>query len=77
MIAFDSPSDACWFACTTQQQLLQALWPEEILTEKDTPETEVAFDGHVIWRGPRVRIGIHRKGGAILRSPRTMSSSHQ
>ncbi len=69
MIAFDSPSDACWFACTTQQQLLQAPWSEEILAEKDTPETEVVADGRLIWRGPRVRIGIHRRGALVPEEP--------
>jgi ABC-type phosphate transport system substrate-binding protein/class 3 adenylate cyclase len=58
MIAFGDPVDAIVFASEAQQRLVDADWPEALL--KHQLCAEMADDnGEVIFRGIRVRIGLH------------------
>ncbi|KAK9829405.1 hypothetical protein WJX72_005653 [[Myrmecia] bisecta] len=57
-IAFTNCSDAVLFAMETQYRLLETKWPKEVLKLPSCKEV-TSSDGEVIYKGPRVRIGIH------------------
>lgn len=57
MIVFGNPALALAFSLNVQQDLLLANWPLEILNHADTKE--VKYEEQLIYRGPRVRIGVH------------------
>ncbi|WFD18608.1 adenylate cyclase [Malassezia caprae] len=58
MASFSSVASALLWCFTVQMRLLSVDWPQAIL---DTPATKVvhAEDGSVLYRGLRVRMGIH------------------
>jgi len=58
MVAFSSPSAAVKFAIRVQLELLNADWAEEVFQHEDSA-IEYDKDGTLIFRGYRVRIGIH------------------
>ncbi|KAF0852716.1 mitochondrial adenylate/guanylate cyclase domain-containing protein [Andalucia godoyi] len=58
MLAFWSALDALKYLLDFQQQLLEQEWPEEILGSQYA-RVETNESGSVIWRGLRVRSGIH------------------
>lgn len=58
MLAFSEPQQAVHFCLRAQQSLLQAPWPPVILTTDDAGEVKDGW-GRVIWRGLRVRMGLH------------------
>lgn len=58
MLAFSSPQAAVAFCLHAQNALLDARWPEALATVDDA-STEVDAAGKPIWRGLRVRMGVH------------------
>ena len=58
MVAFPDPSDAIEWCTAAQKALLEADWPGEILALPDGCR-QLTPDGHVIWNGLRVRMGMH------------------
>lgn len=58
MLAFAEPQHAVHFCLRAQQSLLQAPWPPAILTTDDAGEVKDGW-GRLIWRGLRVRMGLH------------------
>ena len=65
MLAFDSAQRALAFALALQVDLLSAKWPDELQMHSAT-ETVLDAIGVPMWRGLRVRAGIHT-GTAIVR----------
>lgn len=57
MIAFSSTIKAARWCLQTQEKLLQANWPEGLYAHPDSAIEEV--NGNLIWKGLRVRMGIH------------------
>ena len=49
------------FCLETQYRLLESAWPAEVLKLPSCKEATAA-DGSVLFRGPRVRMGIHWAG---------------
>eukprot|EP01012_Entosiphon_sulcatum_P039154 TRINITY_DN5131_c0_g1_i1.p1 TRINITY_DN5131_c0_g1~~TRINITY_DN5131_c0_g1_i1.p1 ORF type:complete len:307 (-),score=38.23 TRINITY_DN5131_c0_g1_i1:20-802(-) len=58
MISFSSATDAVQFACSVQLALLTQDWPSHILDDEVCAAASDA-QGNIIWRGLRVRMGIH------------------
>lgn len=58
MLAFASPSDALAWCLDVQTRLLAVDWPAGILGEPDGAQVE-GESGALVWRGLRVRMGIH------------------
>ncbi len=58
MVAFQTAKDALTWCLETQWELLNAEWPEEILS---TPHAEESDDkaGNTVFRGLKVRMSIH------------------
>jgi predicted ATPase/class 3 adenylate cyclase len=69
MAAFATPLQAAWFCLRAQQGLLDADWPGEILEQENARSEEV--DGAVLFRGLRVRMGIHMGAPDCRPDPRT------
>lgn len=65
MLAFDSAQRALEFALALQVDLLSAKWPDELQMHSAT-ETVLDAIGVPMWRGLRVRAGMHT-GTAIVR----------
>ena len=64
---------ALLFTLETQYRLLEAAWPREVLRLSSCREA-FATDGSLLFRGPRVRMGLHwAREGTIShrRAPRT------
>eukprot|EP00727_Mastigamoeba_balamuthi_P012937 m51a1_g8266 putative serine threonine kinase (1615) ;mRNA; r:28556-34364 len=57
MIAFQSPPDALRFCCAAQLALLAETWDVQLMTQECC--AEVQRDGKTVFRGLRVRMGIH------------------
>lgn len=57
MVAFESPLMALGFCLNVQRDLLLANWPLEMLEYEDM--REVKWEEKLIYRGPRVRMGVH------------------
>lgn len=58
MVAFPTVTSALLWCFTTQSQLLEVPWPQEILNSVNGQEV-VDLNGNVIFRGLSVRMGIH------------------
>ena len=58
MVAFGKAHHAVQCALVIQERLMEADWPEEILALPDSA-VELDDDGELLFRGLRVRIGIH------------------
>lgn len=58
MIAFRDPLSAAAFCLATQERLLEAAWPAALLASHDARE-ERGPEGNLLYRGLRVRMGIH------------------
>lgn len=65
MITFPSAKSAIEFACHLQERLLVADWPEKVLSFPSCAERRDKSTDAVVWRGPRIRVGIH--AGTVLR----------
>ncbi|OZJ04056.1 hypothetical protein BZG36_03569 [Bifiguratus adelaidae] len=57
MVCFSSVTSALLWCFTVQLQLLEADWPTEILESEDG--RPIVVDGHVLYRGLSVRMGVH------------------
>src|SRR4051812_30429768 len=58
MVAFADPVKALSFGLAAQEALLAQPWPSELLEDESAAEVRAA-DGTLLFRGLRVRIGIH------------------
>src|SRR5690606_3378046 len=70
MCAFSDTRKAVEFSLQVQVQLLSGNWPEEILM-MDSARIEKDADGTVLFRGLRVRMGIHVGEPIIEQDPVT------
>ena len=59
MITFSSAKSGVDFACALQQELLAVDWPQELLAFHSCAERRVKSTDAVLWRGPRIRVGLH------------------
>ena len=57
-VAFGTVHAAVLFCLEAQYRLLEAAWPKEVLKLSNCREV-FAADGSLLFRGPRVRMGIH------------------
>ncbi len=57
-VAFGTVHSAVLFCLEAQYRLLEAAWPKEVLKLANCREV-FAADGSLLFRGPRVRMGIH------------------
>eukprot|EP01105_Mastigella_eilhardi_P011117 TRINITY_DN2567_c1_g1_i3.p1 TRINITY_DN2567_c1_g1~~TRINITY_DN2567_c1_g1_i3.p1 ORF type:complete len:1447 (+),score=354.88 TRINITY_DN2567_c1_g1_i3:1597-5937(+) len=58
MVAFSAPLAALSFCMMVQEALLGAEWPPKLLTHSASSEM-ISADGRVLFRGLRVRMGVH------------------
>ena len=58
MIAFETPEKALLWCLAVQEELLKVEWPTKLLENEDSKEEKTPF-GHYLYRGLRVRMGIH------------------
>eukprot|EP01060_Flectonema_neradi_P026637 TRINITY_DN357_c0_g2_i11.p1 TRINITY_DN357_c0_g2~~TRINITY_DN357_c0_g2_i11.p1 ORF type:complete len:1133 (+),score=232.47 TRINITY_DN357_c0_g2_i11:2956-6354(+) len=58
MVAFENPAAAMDFAIGVQLALKDADWPTSLLEAPLCKEIR-GDDGQILWKGPRVRIGMH------------------
>ena len=69
--AVASTAQAVLFCLETQYRLLESAWPAEVLNLPSCKEV-TATDGSLLFRGPRVRMGIHWAGeGTVAHRCRT------
>ncbi len=54
-----------------QQELVKAEWPESLLEHPGASEEWGDTDDRVIYKGPRVRMGVHVGNPKLLRDPMT------
>ncbi|MEQ1570808.1 MAG: NB-ARC domain-containing protein, partial [Myxococcota bacterium] len=85
LVQFDEPAPALRFACRLQEVLVDADWPATLLVR---PEAAVERgEGIVLFRGPRVRVALHRgraeleqaigiEGPAVYQIARIASIAH-
>lgn len=59
MVAFNSCQSAVTCALAVQQELLDADWPAKMLDDNPYCKTEYDAEGNLIFRGFRVRMGLH------------------
>eukprot|EP00755_Sulcionema_specki_P035327 Sspe_Gene.2444::Locus_814_Transcript_1_1_Confidence_1.000_Length_4312::g.2444::m.2444 len=69
MVAFANELEGLQFALELNNQLLELPWPEQVL-EMDLCKP-CSTDGVELWRGPRVRIGMHKGYPTCLPDPTT------
>eukprot|EP01065_Artemidia_motanka_P010356 TRINITY_DN15482_c0_g1_i1.p1 TRINITY_DN15482_c0_g1~~TRINITY_DN15482_c0_g1_i1.p1 ORF type:complete len:815 (+),score=124.40 TRINITY_DN15482_c0_g1_i1:178-2622(+) len=58
MLAFATAIQACSFALGSQEELVNAEWPLDLVQHRLCRKV-VLESGQVIWHGPRIRIGLH------------------
>merc|ERR1711988_326259 len=58
MVAFEDVTSAVRFGLIIQEELLSVDWPQEIYDHEDAA-IEYDDDGKLLYRGLRVRMGIH------------------
>lgn len=58
MVSFQSVLDATEFAAALQLALLDCDWPAAVLKHPSCLEQRNDA-GHLLWRGPRIRVGLH------------------
>ncbi|ORZ40322.1 hypothetical protein BCR44DRAFT_1482173 [Catenaria anguillulae PL171] len=73
MVAFPTVFHAARWCLAVQEQLLTVEWPQELLAAEDAKEVFLngSLDGGVIFRGIRVRMGIHCGSPVCERDPVT------
>ncbi|KAG2393561.1 hypothetical protein C9374_007092 [Naegleria lovaniensis] len=69
MVAFESPLMALGFCLSVQRDLLLANWPLEMLDYEDM--REVKWEEKLIYRGPRVRMGVHTGSDCEIHKDKT------
>eukprot|EP01065_Artemidia_motanka_P041399 TRINITY_DN535_c3_g2_i5.p1 TRINITY_DN535_c3_g2~~TRINITY_DN535_c3_g2_i5.p1 ORF type:complete len:756 (+),score=245.17 TRINITY_DN535_c3_g2_i5:56-2323(+) len=71
MLAFSDVRSAAEFALTAQRQLMEAEWPAELLQSPLCRRIECSSGGGALWKGLRVRMGIHCGTVKVERNPVT------
>jgi class 3 adenylate cyclase len=72
MVAFKEPIDALKWAMQAQLELLGANWPEELLDGRVESSAEMRdSSGNLLYRGLRVRMGMHLGSPFCKLDPRT------
>ena len=59
MISFSSAHDAVEFAAELQPTFLKCNWPAEVLKQPSCTVKKSDDTDSIMWRGPRIRVGIH------------------
>ena len=70
-VAFVDPSKAVQFAVSLQLEMRNAPWPPSLLELPDCL-LEIDLNGIVLWRGLRVRVGMHTGSAKVEIDPRTL-----
>lgn len=70
-LAFQSPLDALEWCMDVQQALIKVEWPEALLDHPGASEEWGDIDDRVLYKGLRVRMGIHVGQPRIVRDPMT------
>eukprot|EP01103_Thecamoeba_quadrilineata_P002608 TRINITY_DN12532_c0_g1_i1.p1 TRINITY_DN12532_c0_g1~~TRINITY_DN12532_c0_g1_i1.p1 ORF type:complete len:1455 (-),score=289.90 TRINITY_DN12532_c0_g1_i1:82-4404(-) len=73
MIAFSSPLPAIIFTINLQHQLMIAEWPRAILQHPITRQFRDEATGAIIFRGLRVRIGVHCGTAEVVPRPDSLN----
>eukprot|EP01059_Diplonema_ambulator_P004887 TRINITY_DN14617_c0_g1_i1.p1 TRINITY_DN14617_c0_g1~~TRINITY_DN14617_c0_g1_i1.p1 ORF type:complete len:2084 (+),score=445.27 TRINITY_DN14617_c0_g1_i1:31-6282(+) len=68
-LVFHNAYDACRFALNAQTLLMEQPWPQDLLLNVDACEKK--RDGITIWKGLRLRVGIHYGGVETETNPLT------
>ena len=76
MVSFHTALDACRWCCETQKELLDLPWPEEILGAEDTTDEVYDEEGVIVFRGIRVRMGIHVDEPLCEEDPTTLRTDY-
>ena len=59
MVSFENPEKALAWAIYVQQELIKQPWPQKLLENFEDASEVVAPAGELLYRGLRVRVGIH------------------
>jgi class 3 adenylate cyclase len=70
-MAFQSPADALAWCADVQKALLEVEWPEALLDHPGAAEEWGDTDDRVLFKGLRVRMGVHVGAPKIVRDPMT------
>jgi class 3 adenylate cyclase len=70
-MAFQHSTDALAWCSEVQQVLLAAFWPEELLEHPGAAEEWGDTDNRVLFKGLRVRMGVHVGTPRMVRDPMT------
>jgi class 3 adenylate cyclase len=70
-MAFQQTSDALEWCMEAQAALLTLEWPEELLNHPGASEEWGDTDDRVIYKGLRLRMGVHVGTAKIVRDPMT------
>jgi hypothetical protein len=70
-MAFQSPVDAMEWCMAVQKDLIEVKWPEELIAHPGAAEEWGDTDDRVLYRGLRVRMGIHWGLPKCVRDPMT------
>jgi class 3 adenylate cyclase/tRNA A-37 threonylcarbamoyl transferase component Bud32 len=68
-MAFSTVVDALSWCSDVQRKLIHADWPEELLAQDDVAEEIGGVDDRIIFRGLRVRMGVHVGVPKLRRDP--------
>ena len=68
--SFERPVDAVRFSIKVQQDLLNVEWPEDVYKHPDS-KIEVSPSGTLLYKGLRVRMGIHTGEPTCNKNPIT------
>jgi class 3 adenylate cyclase len=58
MVAFEAPEKALQWCIAVQEDLLKIEWPSKLLENEDSKEERNSF-GNMLYKGLRVRMGVH------------------
>jgi class 3 adenylate cyclase len=75
-MAFQHPLDALEWCTAVQQELLRADWPEELCQHPGAAEEWGDTDDRLIFRGLRVRMGVHLGEPFRARDPMTRRTEY-
>ncbi len=70
-MAFQSPADALAWCADVQRNLLAVTWPEALLEHPGAAEEWGDIDDRVLYKGLRVRMGVHVGVPKVVRDPMT------
>ena len=70
-MAFQNTSDALEWCMEAQQELVKLAWPEALLDHPGAAEEWGEADNRVIFKGLRVRMGVHVGQPRMVRDPMT------